>query len=84
MTEELYKLYCEAMLPHIARKEREINGYPEGNLVCTHCGANNASNNRQRTAYVNSDNMDILCPTCQKEADEYWEGMWDEYYGNGM
>ncbi|MGZ8158370.1 MAG: hypothetical protein ACXWT4_06130 [Methylobacter sp.] len=77
---DLDKLYIDANAPHMAREHRKTNGYPEGNLVCSCCGANNASNNRQRTAYVDSDNMDILCPSCQKKADEYWDGMWANLY----
>lgn len=74
------KLYLDALAPHIAREDRRVNGYQEGSLICSNCGANNASENRQRTAYVNSDNMDVLCPNCQKEADEYWDDMWSDFY----
>lgn len=42
----------------------------------------NASKNRQKTAYVNSDNTAILCPQCQEVADEYWDDMWDQYYSS--
>lgn len=70
----------QMLAPHIARTERHLNGNPEGNLKCKSCGANNASKNRQRTNYHNSDNMNTLCPSCQQAADEYWDELWEEYY----
>lgn len=73
----------KSLLPHIAREEREVFGYKKGNLICRVCKSNNASINRQRTAYTNDiENMDTLCPKCQKEADAYWDDMWKEYYSD--
>ncbi len=80
--DDINKLRKEAFIPHLAREIRRQKGYLSGDLVCQICGATNASKNRQRTAYVNSDNTAILCPKCQKEADEYWDNMWDEYYSS--
>ena len=35
---------------------------------------------RQNTAYYDdSSNWAIYCDECQIFADEYWQGMWDEY-----
>ena len=79
--EELYK----ATLPHITREIRKQYGSPEGNLICERCKSNNASKNRQRTAYVDdSKNFATLCPTCQVEEDEYWDERWAEYYSGCM
>lgn len=51
------------------------------NLKCRICGNMNASKNYQRTSYVDEkENYDVLCPTCQKEMDDYWNGMREEYY----
>jgi len=58
-----------------------MEGCPNGDLKCSRCKAEGASNNRQRTAYANPDNMAIYCPSCQEEADAYWKEQWDEYYG---
>lgn len=74
---------AESAAPHLARAAREHNGCPEGDLECSRCGAKNASRNRQRTAYVKGDNMATLCPSCQEEADEYWDEMWSNVPGWG-
>lgn len=73
-------LLLASMAPHIARVSRRILGYPEGNLICAMCGATNASHNRQRSNYHDSDNMVTLCPSCQQETDEYYDELWNEYY----
>lgn len=78
------KLLYEYRAPHAASIERKILGCPEGNLKCQMCGEMKASHNRQRTAYHDSDNMADLCPGCQKEADDHWDEMWDEYYHGCM
>ena len=70
----------ELMLPHMARAIRKVQGSPQGTLKCSGCGATNASNNRQRTMFPDSDNMAVLCPTCQDEADKHWDDLWEEYY----
>lgn len=45
------------------------------------CVRKDARKNRQRTAYVNREkNFVILCPRCQKLADECWDERWYEYY----
>ena len=80
---ELIARAVNSMNPHLAREERRKNGCPEGDLVCDHCGAKNASKNRQRTAYSNTDNMATLCPRCQWEEDEYWDDMWTNVPGYG-
>ena len=52
------------------------------NLKCEHCGSKNAEKRRQRTAYADDEkNWRTLCPKCQEENDEYWNEMWDDYYG---
>lgn len=81
---KLAKMFFDACAPHIARYKRKNEGYLSGTLQCTRCSATNASRNRQRTAYVDCDNMETLCPKCQKEADEYWDEMWNEYYCSCM
>ena len=41
----------------------------------------NVEKRRQLTAYVNDKlNFAVLCDECQKEANEYWQERWDEYY----
>jgi hypothetical protein len=80
---DIEKMMIDAILPHVARHERKVNGYPEGNLKCEGCGSMTASRNRQRTAYVDSDNMATLCPECQREADQYWDDMWSNAPGHG-
>ncbi len=80
-TDDLENLRLKMALPHIAAASRRVLGYKEGSLKCEHCGAMTASRNRQRTAYENDEsNFATLCPTCQREADEYWSEMWNEYY----
>jgi len=78
---EFKEMLIDSMSPHVAASMRETNGSPCGCEICERCGANNAHRNRQRTAYVDSDNMMTLCPTCQDDADEYWASMWEDYYG---
>lgn len=73
----------KSLLPHIERKKREKNGYIKGDLICRICNSKNASINRQRTNYANDiDNIDTLCPICQKEADAHWDDMWAGYYSS--
>jgi hypothetical protein len=43
-----------------------------------------ATNNRQRTAYPDSDNMCVLCPVCQEDADKHWDEVWADYYSSRM
>ena len=80
MNESVDDLKISLLAPHFARYSRKAFGCPEGNLVCQVCGATNASRNRQRSSYHDSDNMATLCPACQKEADEYYDELWSEYY----
>lgn len=36
---------------------------------------------RQNTAYNDDElNWAFLCPSCQEEANEYWQERWNEYY----
>jgi len=52
-------------------------------MKCDHCGEEKASvrRRRQRTQYVNDEeNFAVFCDECQKEADEYWDERWAEYY----
>ena len=50
-------------------------------MKCSHCKKNGAKKRRQNTNYPNDEsNFAILCDDCQKDADEYWREMWDEYY----
>jgi hypothetical protein len=56
-----------------------------GNLICDRCGIRNARKNRQRTSYHDDEsNWANLCPSCQEEADEHWEEMWEEYYSSRL
>lgn len=49
--------------------------------ACKNCGSWNSKRNRQRTAYAQEEsNWLRLCPKCQKDADDYWDEMWREYY----
>ena len=50
-------------------------------MKCKACKKDGAEKRRQNTAYYNDEeNFAILCPDCQKDADEYWQERWDEYY----
>ena len=76
--EELAELkgYMEQFLADVDEK------YP---LECDRCGQLGATRRRQNTAY-NDDSMNwnTLCEDCQKNVDEYWADMWDEYYGSRL
>lgn len=40
---------------------------------------------RQNTRYENDEsNFSCLCAKCQDANDEYWDGMWREYYAGCM
>jgi len=82
MEDDYKKMLYDAFAPHFSAFVRKTKGCPEGTLKCEDCGAMNASKNRQRTAYVDSDNTRVLCPRCQEEADRYWNEMWEEHYYN--
>jgi hypothetical protein len=60
--DKIAEMLENARAPHAARVLRKIKGAPEGNLKCDMCDATNASRNRQRSAYPDSDNMATLCP----------------------
>ena len=81
MENDVGRMIIEYMSPHMAREIRRREGSPKGDLKCIACGSMNASNNRQRTNYANSDNMQTLCPPCQDEADAYWDDMWSNVEG---
>ena len=50
-------------------------------MRCLRCKKEGATRNRQYTDYVDDElNFAVLCDECQKEADEYWQERWDEYY----
>ena len=69
----------------VAAEVRKIHGAVEGNLTCTRCGCNKATENRQRTSYADDEsNWAILCPSCQEECDEHWEELWQDYYASRM
>jgi hypothetical protein len=52
---------------------------------CYMCQKETGEFRRQHTAYVNeASNWSFLCDPCQKEADEYWDDMWTEYYHSVM
>lgn len=37
----------------------------------------------QRTAFVHEEsNWTALCPPCREDNDEYWNGMWADYYAD--
>lgn len=66
----------------IRRRARQRGRAP---LRCRQCGRSGAAKRRQNTAYADDTrNFDVLCAECQAEADEYWQGMWDDYYGGRM
>lgn len=45
------------------------------------CDSEDATRRRQNTAYVNDEsNWVELCDECFKECEEYWAGMWADYY----
>ena len=51
------------------------------NIKCEQCGKLGAVRRRQNTLYAEDDsNFHTLCAVCQKEADDYWQERWDEYY----
>lgn len=50
---------------------------------CLHCRDKTPTvkKRRQMTSYVDDrSNWSRLCDDCQKDSDEYWTEMWDEYY----
>ena len=50
-------------------------------LACDQCERLDAIRYRQNTQYEEDErNWVTLCPECQIENDEYWAGMWAEYY----
>ena len=50
-------------------------------FACDHCNRKDAEIYNQNTAYANDwSNYVVLCEDCQRESDEHWQGMWDEYY----
>ena len=56
-------------------------------LTCEGCGCVQSDVERyhQRTQYVNEEqNWVTLCAACRKQNDEYWDGMWADYYNNCM
>lgn len=54
-------------------------------MKCQVCNNERAHRRRQRTSYVDDEmNFATLCDKCQDEADEYWNGQWDEYYSSVM
>lgn len=62
------------------------NSYIEGPIP-THCPQCHKENDGticifpQNTAYVRADrNYVTCCEACQKENDEHWTEMWNEYY----
>lgn len=86
---ELNKLHDEiikTIIPHATAQLRQIEGYDTpGNLKCSRCKRPGAKRNRQRTSYVDEEsNWATLCPDCQEEADEYWKGMWEDYYSSRL
>ena len=62
------------------------NGKPHlGPFKCINCGSQNAFRCRQRTLYNDEEeNFVNLCEICEKENDEYWQDMWEEYYRNAL
>ncbi len=52
-------------------------------MMCNHCERDkpDVHKRRQGSAYPNDEsNFAIICDDCQKESDEYWKEMWNEYY----
>ena len=60
----------------------DCNGKPHlGPFECIGCGSKNAFRRRQRTLYSdNEKNFINLCDICDKENDEMWKYLWEEYY----
>jgi len=59
--------------------------YPE--LECQFCGkvGPDVEAYHQNTQYVDAEsNYVAACPPCREQNDEYWRGMWDDYYSNCM
>lgn len=49
------------------------------------CGKYPVQKYRQMTQYVDEeDNYKVLCKDCQTESNEYWSGMWQDYYSGRL
>lgn len=73
--------------PDIANSLRALLPDPR----CERCGADGARPTAVRTAYEWTDDGGFnpnhpmhLCPPCTEEFDEYWTGMWADYYAGLM
>ena len=54
-------------------------------MKCERCEAEGAERRPQKTAYVDEErNYATLCEPCQKDADDYWDDKWAEYYAGCM
>lgn len=52
---------------------------------CVHCGNYGAERVRLNTAYVDDRlNWMELCDACDKEQHEYYQEMWEDYYGSRL
>lgn len=52
---------------------------------CPQCGKwfQKVRTTRQNTAYVEDElNFFTGCRECEEQNDEYWAGMWEDYYGS--
>lgn len=55
----------------------------EEKVWCDRCDKEGAEKYRQDTKYVDEErNWVTLCPECREENDEYWVGMWSDYYAS--
>ena len=45
------------------------------------CDSDEAERYRMNTQYIDEEsNYMVLCKDCQKDSDECWQEMWEEYY----
>ena len=71
----------DIVITHTDEPENQASGRMI--MKCIMCGVDSPDVRevRQRTSYINDkDNFIIVCPKCEEENDEYWRGMWAEYY----
>jgi hypothetical protein len=68
-----------------ARQMIEADLYAGLTVKCLgpHCNRSDALWYHQRTAFVHEEsNWIALCPPCREDNDEYWNGMWADYYAD--
>jgi hypothetical protein len=76
---------CQHHVTHPCEVCGRVWGHPP--LKCAGCGvvSDEVVVYRQNTRYVDEQqNYVAICPPCQEQNDEYWAGMWADYYSNCM